>query len=92
MIVHTNLTWQAIRWSLIPPASTMKTGTTPLDRLRSFLADPSSAVAPDGSFSVSLPDCSRWGAPFILFRLKRLGFSACRVYPENGGLTVHGRR
>jgi hypothetical protein len=80
-------TWNVIRWSLLPSAA----GGSG-DRLCAFLADPAANVDADGRFLVVIPDCALLAAPFILFRLKRLGYSACRVSPSPDGLTVSGRR
>ena len=41
---------------------------------------------------VRIEDCHHLAAPFVLFRLKRTGFSACRVVYENDGLTIYARR
>ena len=42
--------------------------------------------------SVRIDGCHHLAAPFVLFRLKRTGFSACRVVYENDGLTIYARR
>lgn len=42
--------------------------------------------------SLYFPDCLPLVAPFLLFRLKREGFSRCRVFTQNGGLVLKARR
>lgn len=43
-------------------------------------------------FSILLPATWPVAAPFILFRLKRTGYSNCRVVVQDGGLLVTARR
>jgi len=43
-------------------------------------------------FTLLLPGCHWVAAPVIMFRLKRLGYSAVRVTSSDGGLTVSWRR
>ncbi len=57
-----------------------------------ILADPSQAVTDDGVLSLFFPGCPALAAPFILFRLKRLGYSRCCVRVVPGGLTLTARR
>lgn len=45
-----------------------------------------------GELRLFFPDCRAPAAPFILFRLKREGFSRCSVQVSNRGLQVRGRR
>ena len=45
-----------------------------------------------GEISVCFPDCLAPAAPAVLFRLKREGFSECRVRATEKGLLVRGRR
>jgi len=47
---------------------------------------------PAGSYSVFLPSVYPFAAPFILSRLKRSGYSACRVTVVDGGLRVSASR
>ncbi|MEA5113210.1 MAG: hypothetical protein VB050_04215 [Geobacteraceae bacterium] len=47
---------------------------------------------PAGSYRVFLPEVSPLAAPFILFRLKRGGYSACRVTVIDRGLLVSASR
>lgn len=50
------------------------------------------AMSPDGFLKVFFPDVFPFAAPFLLYRLKRTGFSGCRVTVTNGGLLVTARR
>ncbi len=43
-------------------------------------------------FPVFLPGVSVLASPLIMFRLKRLGFSNCRVVVDDDGLTVYANR
>jgi len=45
-----------------------------------------------GEFVVFFPGCRALAAPFVMFRLKRTGFSRCLVEEADGGLWVRGRR
>ena len=45
-----------------------------------------------GELRLFFPDCLSIAAPFILFRLKREGFSRCSVLASDRGLLVQGRR
>jgi len=45
-----------------------------------------------GELRLFIPDCLALAAPFILFRLKREGFSRCYVQASKQGLYVEGRR
>lgn len=45
-----------------------------------------------GELRLFFPDCLSIAAPFILFRLKREGFSRCSVRASDRGLLVQGRR
>jgi hypothetical protein len=45
-----------------------------------------------GELRLFFPDCLPLAAPFILFRLKRQGFSGCYVRSTDRGLYVAARR
>jgi hypothetical protein len=64
------------------------------DRLTiaTFLNNPESALDNSGTLAIAIPCCSCIVSPLILFRLKRLGFSACRIWNENGSLFLKGSR
>lgn len=46
----------------------------------------------EGELRLFFPDCQALAAPFILFRMKREGFSRCSVLASKDGLQVRGRR
>lgn len=56
------------------------------------LADLGRLADAQGELRLFFPDCFALVAPFLLFRLKREGFSGCRAFMENGGLMVSARR
>ena len=45
-----------------------------------------------GELRLFFPVCLALAAPMVLFRLKREGFSGCRVQVSEKGLYVRGRR
>ncbi|GFO53569.1 hypothetical protein GMSM_05760 [Geomonas sp. Red276] len=45
-----------------------------------------------GNFRVLFPGCSEAAAPLVLFRLKRQGYSRCRVKASEEGLYLEGSR
>jgi hypothetical protein len=45
-----------------------------------------------GHFRVVFPNCLPAAAPFVLFRLKRQGYSRCTVQVSGEGLLVEGDR
>lgn len=45
-----------------------------------------------GELRLFFPDCRPVAAPFIMFRLKREGFSRCAVAVRERGLLVQARR
>ncbi|MBT0652093.1 hypothetical protein [Geomobilimonas luticola] len=57
-----------------------------------LLANPSDALNDAGKLSLLFPGALPLAAPFLLFRLKRLGFSACRVTADGNGLTLTAMR
>lgn len=57
-----------------------------------LLSNLTATIDPAGRLSLTLPGCHPLAAPFILFRLKREGYSDARVVHENGGLTIRARR
>jgi len=54
--------------------------------------DPGCTAGADGTRSLFFPYGMPIAAPFILFRLKRSGFSGCRVTVTDGGLMVTASR
>jgi hypothetical protein len=45
-----------------------------------------------GEFRIFFPDALALAGPFLLFRLKRQGYSRCSVKAAHGGLYLQGRR
>jgi hypothetical protein len=60
--------------------------------LRDALANFVISLDHTGQLLLTVPHCHPLAAPFILFRLKRTGFSGCKVIHEKGGLTITARR
>lgn len=56
------------------------------------LADLGRLVDSRGELHLLFPGCFALAAPFLLFRLKREGFSRCRAYMQNSGLVLMARR
>jgi hypothetical protein len=56
------------------------------------LADLGRAAGADGRLALFFPGCLAPAAPAILFRLKREGFSGCRVTATADGLLVDATR
>jgi|GEM_PF-2225370 len=81
--------WNTARHRL--PAPPGFTPVAPAD-IPHILADPGRAVTDGGDIALFFPGCPALAAPFLLFRLKRLGFSRCRarILPE--GLALTARR
>ena len=50
------------------------------------------SALPTNQFPLSLPGAHRLAAFFILRRLKRLGYSNCRVDSSRDGLMVYAQR
>lgn len=57
-----------------------------------ILGDPGQAVNERGELALFFAGLPPLAAPFLLFRLKRLGFSRCRVRVAAGGLALSARR
>lgn len=93
-----------IRYSLVPvsPADAAALPASPLAGEYPAIARSGTAAwlaAPDrfvdrqsGTLSATFPDCPALAGPFLLFRLKRLGFSGARVKVTPRGLEVCARR
>ena len=60
--------------------------------LRWALADLSQHVRTDGTLALFFPGCLAPAAPFLLFHLKRRGFSSCRATTAPGGLLLAATR
>jgi hypothetical protein len=57
-----------------------------------YLGDLNRAVDQRGELALFFPGCPAVAAPFLLFRLKRSGFSSCRAMRGAGGLLLAARR
>ncbi|RII28895.1 MAG: hypothetical protein CXR31_03205 [Geobacter sp.] len=57
-----------------------------------LFANLQSALDDAGNLSLFFPGALPLTAPFLLFRLKRLGFSACRVTADGEGLLLTASR
>lgn len=44
------------------------------------------------SFPLILPNVHKLAGPVIMFRLKRMGYSNCRVMEQRGGLAIYADR
>lgn len=64
----------------------------PREDIAVYLAELDRAVGNDGKLSLFFPGCTAVAAPFLLFRLKREGYSACRATATGDGLLVDARR
>lgn len=64
----------------------------PPKKVRLYLADLDSAVNRQYECALFFPDCLAPAAPFLLFRLKRQGFSNCCISMTTGGLALYARR
>jgi hypothetical protein len=69
-------------------------GYTPVppEAIPLYLAGLNSAVGSDGNLALFFPGCSAVAAPFLLFRLKREGYSGCRAIATDDGLLVDATR
>lgn len=63
-----------------------------LKKIPLFLKDPAYTTDPNGTMGFFIPLVFPLAAPFILFRLKRTGFSGCRVIVKDRGLLVIASR
>jgi hypothetical protein len=55
-------------------------------------ADLERVTGPDGKLLLRIPGCGAPAAPFVLFRLKRAGYSDCRAIATPDGLQVEAIR
>jgi hypothetical protein len=74
--------------SQVPPGYT----PVPPEAIPLYLAGLNSAVRSDGNLALFFPGCAAVAAPFLLFRLKREGYSGCRAIATKDGLLVDARR
>lgn len=63
-----------------------------MERIRYYLEDLNRGVDARGEMKLLFPGCLAFAAPFLLYRLKRCGFSQCRVLMSGEGLLVTASR
>ena len=73
---------------IAPPGYT----PVPPEDIALYLAEFHRAVGNDGKLALFFPDCAAPAAPFLLFRLKREGYSDCRAISTGKGLLVDATR
>lgn len=78
----------------VPPGAAVPSGycTVPPGEVGLCLGDLSRAVGKDGRLALFFPCCGAAAAPFVLFRLKRQGYSNCRATVTGDGMLVEGTR
>lgn len=98
------ITVRLIGWALFPPRQERDGGPTPTpfepeeeivaqeSDLRFYVADFNRAVNRRGGVALLFPGCLAPAAPFLLFRLKRSGFSDCRAVITPEGLHLSATR
>ena len=62
------------------------------EEIRFYLGDLSRGVDRQGELRLLLPGCLPFAAPALLFRLKRMGFSDCRLLMTVEGMLLCARR
>jgi len=62
------------------------------EEIRFYLGDLNRGVDRQGELKLLFSGCLSFAAPFLLFRLKRKGFSNCRVLITGKGLLLCARR
>ena len=73
-------------------ASSREPIPVPRRLIPAYLGQLDQAVDDKGKLALFFPDCAALAAPFLLFRLKREGFSACRATAAPDGLLVSAGR
>lgn len=71
--------------------STNKNGS-PLGSAVAFAIKTEPSGSGTGEIGFFFPDTATFAAPVLLFRLKRLGYSDCRVISRDDGLQLFARR
>ena len=108
MLKRIDLTLFAIASSLFPPVAGRNGGSAiapdysnfPIstrvlhtkEEIGYYLADLHRGVDPDGGLALQFCGCFAVAAPFLLYRLKKSGFSGCRVSMNNEGLLLSAHR
>ena len=89
-------TLQLMFYALLPPtggaATAIGAGEVPRCEPRQIRGGTSRPLDSRGELRLFFPGCLAIAAPFVLFRLKREGFSSCSVQASGEGLQVRGRR
>jgi hypothetical protein len=67
-------------------------GTPMPGHIPRYLANLSQLIGTDGKLELFIPGCAPLAAPFLLFRLKREGYSSCRATASSDGLLITARR
>jgi hypothetical protein len=62
------------------------------EEIRFFLGDLNRGVDRQGELKLLFSGCLPFAAPFLLFRLKRIGFSNCRVLMTGEGLLLRATK
>ncbi len=63
-----------------------------LEDIPLYLARLDRATGDDGKLALFFPGCTAAAAPFLLFRLKREGYSGCRATATGTGLLLDATR
>jgi hypothetical protein len=81
-------------WSAAIAASLLPAGLTTVaaGEIPFCVADFSRSLNRQGELGLFFPGCLPLAAPFLLFRLKRTGFSRCRAWSASGGLALSACR
>lgn len=88
-------TLQLMFYALLPPAGgDAANGTAEVQRCepRQIRGGTTRPLNSQGELRLFFPGCLAIAAPFVLFRLKREGFSRCSVQASSEGLQVRGWR
>jgi len=60
--------------------------------LAGILAAPERVLDDERRLTLTVVDCPLLAAPLILYRLKRLGYSGCKIWQEPDGLGIRALR
>lgn len=90
-LIRHALTGGERRTAVVPRPSPGTTTILPL-AFAAVLADLDAVLRPDNSLDLLFAGALAPAAPFLLFRLKRTGFSACTAMVTAEGIRLRGRR
>lgn len=65
---------------------------TDIAEIRAILSSPEKFINEKRHLTLTIANCSLLAAPFLMFHLKRLGFSRCRTVRTENGLSVSALR